>query len=138
MKEGCYTFATSLLMFQVALGTHPSTILDLFNKSANFDRNLEFILTRNDKYHLKSIPNSLIQIWNNLAMAFRGWLKENFEEKNRNKSVFTEPSTIVGNLSNKLIDYRTKGFKSALMDTFIGNYSSMVTCNNMYCTDCND
>ena len=71
-------------------------------------------------------------------MAFRGWLKENFEEKNRNKSVFTEPSTIVGNLSNKLIDYRTKGFKSALMDSFIGNYSSMVICNNMYCTDCND
>ena len=68
--EDSYTFATSLLMFQVALGTHPSTILDLFNKSANFDRNLEFILTRNDKYHLKSIPNSLILIWNNLAMAF--------------------------------------------------------------------
>ena len=40
--EDSYTFATSLLMFQVALGTHPSTILDLFKKSAAFDRNLEF------------------------------------------------------------------------------------------------
>lgn len=121
MKEGCYTFATSLLMFQVALGTHPSTILDLFKKSATFDRNLEFILTRNGNYLLKSITNYFILIWNNLALAFRGWLKENFEGKNQNKSVFTKPSTIVGNLSHKLIDY-----------------SSMVTCKNMYCTDCDN
>ena len=81
MKEGCYTFATSLLMFQFALGTHPSTILDLFKKSATFDRNLEFILTRNGNYLLKSITNYFILIWNNLALAFRGWLKENFEGK---------------------------------------------------------
>ena len=121
MKEGCYTFATSLLMFQVALGTHPRTILDLFKKSATFDRYLEFILTRNDNYLLKLILKVKI-----------------LRKKNKNKSVFTKPSTIVGNLLNKLIDYRTKGFKSALMDTFIGNYSSMVTCKNMYCTDCNN
>ena len=39
-----YTITCDTFIFEIALGTHPSTINNLFVNSKKFDRNFEFLL----------------------------------------------------------------------------------------------
>ena len=75
--EDHLTLSRGLFMFKIALGLHPLNIINIFNKTINFDRNLEFTqITAPYAYLQRQIPISLISSWNSLPLSFRGWLKE--------------------------------------------------------------
>ena len=132
--EDLYQINCGVFMFNLSMGTHPSTISELVTKSANFDRNLEYIVTNlRYAYLKKQAPHSLVLVWNSLNIALRNWLKEN--HKQRAKNITANP--ISRGLNYKLNEFRLKGFKSTLQDTLVLRYSSNVNCSNSYCNDCN-
>ena len=132
-----YTLTCATFMFQIALGTHPSTINNLFVKSKNFDRNCEFLLKyANNNFLSKQLHSTLVIIWNRLPAGIKGWLKELPEGTKSNKSVFSKPTKILQGHNNSHNKFRLKGCQNALTDYFIHSYSEVVKCNNKFCYDC--
>ena len=125
-------------MFRITLGMHPETILSLFTKSKNFDRNFEYILKYTNNLNLcNQLHSTLIRNWNSLHISLKGWLKETYEGgKVKNKLIDAQPTKIQEGYNTTLNKYRLKQFKKAMTDTIIGSYESMVKCNNSRCNAC--
>ena len=130
------TLAKGIFMFNVALDAHPININNIFSKSTNFNRNIEFIqIIKPFKYLLKLVPASLISNWNSLPLSYRSWLKENSEPKSKRIKDFSSNIVLRGN-NIKLNNYRLNGFKNAFIQTITGSYKQEGMCNNKWCTDC--
>ena len=119
-------------MFKIALGLHPLNIINIFNKTINFDRNLDFTqITAPYAYLQRQIPISLISSWNSLPLSFRGWLKEQPSTK-----VTSKPSRVFQANDPKSYNTKIKGFKDAITQSTITNYKHLGRCNNTRCNDC--
>ena len=130
------TLTKGIFMFNVALDAHPTNINNIFLKSTNFNRNLEFIqIITPFKYLLKLVPASLISNWNSLPLSYRSWLKENPEPKGKRIKDFSPNKVPRGN-NIKLNNYRLNGFKDAFIQTVTGSYKQEGRCNNKWCADC--
>ena len=131
-----YEFSSAIFMFQTALKMHPPSIVNIFPRAVNFDRNLDFQL----KYFsnaglMNQLHSTLVSKWNKLSPGIKGWLKEYPENFSKKKTTFSQPSKVT-NTNFSLNKFRLKSCKKALLDYFIYNYSSVVSCNNKYCSDC--
>ena len=133
--QDLYNFLSNTLMFQITLGMHPETILSHFNRSKNFDRNLEYILRYTNSPNLcNQLHSTLIKNWNSLHISLRGWLKENYEDtQGKNKLIDAQPTIIQEGYNTSLNKYRLKQFKKAVTDTIIGRYESNIKCKNSRC-----
>ena len=119
-------------MFKIALRLHPLNIINIFKKTINFDRNLEFIqIAAPYAYLHRQIPISLISSWNSLPLSFRGWLKEQ-----STSNVTSMPSRVFQAYDPKTLNTKIKGFKDAITQSTITNYKHLGRCNNTRCNDC--
>ena len=129
-------FARGIFMFNISLGTHPANITDLFVKSNNFDRNLDYVLKNSlYTYISRQVPASLIISWNNLQHAFKGWLKEK-PDSLVNKKINSSPTRVFNGNNINLNNYRLKGFKDAFTQATVYNYKQQGKCNNKMCSEC--
>ena len=127
------------LMFGISLGSHPKSISELFNRSDNFDRNLEYVKDKIPYTYLqKQVPYSLVSSWNSLPVAFRGWLKEEQEQARKVKRLNNNSTpTLVSTGNNyNLNKFRLNSFKLAMTQTTLSKYSFSIHCHNKSCRDC--
>ena len=136
--EDLVKLSKGLLMFKISLGLHPLNIINIFKRTNNFNRNLEFLLDLSPyKYLQKLIPTSLINNWNSLPMSFRNWLKENPENsKSKGTGANNSSKTDLVNNTN-LFDFRIKGFINSFIQITTTNYKLNKICNNPKCNECN-
>ena len=123
-------------MFNVALGAHPKNITNIFSKSGNFNRNLEFIQIKTTfKYLLKLVPASLISNWNSLPLSYRNWLKEQPEPKGK-KNINLNPKRVMQGNNTKLNNFRLNGFKDVFIQTITNRYKQDSKCKYKWCAEC--
>ena len=128
---------TGIFMFNIASEHHPHSVLNIFTKSDNFDRNMEFINSLVDSSTLaNNFPSTGIRIWNSTPIEFRNWLKY-LPNDIGNKNILAGPSTISASNCRKLNLSRINGFKKDFTTTAINKYRSSIKCTNSHCKDCN-
>ena len=133
--EDLHKFNLSTFVFNVGLGRHPDTINNIFSKSSNFDRNLNYYL-ENLKYTYlkKQVPHTLVKNWNSLHLADRNWLREKPTPQNKNLSA--APAKVMPGNNYNLNKFRLNNFKKSLKQQIVYNYKSDVKCRNKFCRDC--
>ena len=131
--EDLLNYNIAVFMFNIALNKHPDSIVNLFTKSKNFNRNLEFLLKKVDLHYLKKqVPHSLVKSWNNLHLSDKNWLRVKPEVKTKVNKNSNNPAKLIPSNNSEHYKFRLDNFKKSLKQQIFGNYKAIVNCKNKY------
>ena len=131
------TYNRLQLLFSISLGTHPGNISNIFTRSLNFDRTLQYIPMAVKYSNItKQAPTTLVSTWNALPAGYKGWLKEFPTQSSKRAKNILEPNRVISGNELNLNKFRLKGVKDSFLQTTLSNYKNEGKCNNKTCTEC--